>query len=505
MIAQHASSTSPWEAHASFFEPTLALGATFGVWLASNAAPDELRRLAQRRLDRLVEIARQGAPFYRRLYAGLSSGPVRLGELPVVSKRDLMDDFDATLTDPEINGERVGRFLSDPERVGQPLAGRYAVWTSSGSTGEPGIFVHDSHALAVYEALQVIRFRRLDTPALLAAAAMARERYAFVGATGGHFAGHAAVLRLRRLYPWLTDCLQVFSILEPRSALIARLNEYQPALLATYPTAAVLLAEAQRTGHLAIRPREIWTGGEGLTGAQKRSIAEAFGCVVRDDYGASEFLSIAGGCDHGALHVNADWVMLEPVDARYRPVPPGQASHTVLLTNLANHVQPLIRYDLGDRVTLLEQPCPCGSQLPAIRVDGRSDDVLTLRNGAGNAVTLLPLALSTILEDDADVFRFQLIQSGPAALRLRLDPHLPLAVEGRCRKALGGYLGTQGLGNVAIEIERATPEAHPVSGKLRRIVAAPASQGRAAHLDGPRGSRGNLGKERQSVDRGYAT
>lgn len=57
--------------------------------------------------------------------------------------------------------------------------------------------------------------------------------------------------------------------------------------------------------------------------------------------------------------MNADWVLLEPVDERHRPTPPGVPSHTVLLTNLANRVQPLIRYDLGDSVTLLDRPCQC--------------------------------------------------------------------------------------------------------------------------------------------------
>ncbi len=55
-------------------------------------------------------------------------------------------------------------------------------------------------------------------------------------------------------------------------------------------------------------------------------------------------------CAHGLFHVNSDWYILEPVDEDYRPVAPDVGSHTVLITNLANRVQPLIRYDLGDRV-----------------------------------------------------------------------------------------------------------------------------------------------------------
>jgi len=42
----------------------------------------------------------------------------------------------------------------------------------------------------------------------------------------------------------------------------------------------------------------------------------------------------------------------------------------VLLTNLANLVQPLVRYEIGDIVTMATEPCDCGNHLPLIaRVD----------------------------------------------------------------------------------------------------------------------------------------
>lgn len=48
-------------------------------------------------------------------------------------------------------------------------------------------------------------------------------------------------------------------------------------------------------------------------------IEQGLGCAVRNSYGASEFLPIAWECDQGQLHVNADWVVLEPADAAWRP------------------------------------------------------------------------------------------------------------------------------------------------------------------------------------------
>ena len=60
------------------------------------------------------------------------------------------------------------------------------------------------------------------------------------------------------------------------------------------------------------------------------------------------------------------------------PCPLTELSHSTLLTNLANHVQPLIRYDLGDQILLRRDPCACGSTLPVIEVQGRQDDALVM-------------------------------------------------------------------------------------------------------------------------------
>jgi len=456
----------------AFFDVAQSLEAAWDVWSSTHWGADHLQQAAQRRLRQLVAAAREGSPYYRSLYRGIPKDAFDLAQLPIVTKSELMAHFDAAVTDRDVTRRLIHRFLADHNRVGHPLDDRYAVWTSSGTTGEPGIFVHDGRALAVYEALEVIRFRRLLSPAMLAATFLASDRYALVGATGGHFAGNASVERLRLLYPWLAQRMRVFSILQPTSALVDQLNEYRPSLLATYPTAGDLLAEEQQGGRLAIKLREIWTGGERLSSAQRSHIGAVFGCEVRDGYGASEFLAMAWDCGRGALHVNADWIFLEPVDEHYRPVPPGVASHTVLLTNLANRVQPLIRYDLGDSVTLLPAPCECGSAFPAIRVEGRCDDVVGVSDAAGRTVKLLPLALTTVLEDEASVHRYQLVQAGPTALVLRLDPKAAdEQAARRCRESLGRFLQAQGAANVTLDIEHCSLQRHPVSGKLRHVVA----------------------------------
>jgi phenylacetate-CoA ligase len=241
-----------------------------------------------------------------------------------------------------------------------------------------------------------------------------------------------------------------------------------------YPTAISLLAQEQKAGRLKINPLLVSTAGERLAPAARTQIKAAFNCLVRESYGASEFPCIAFECSHGWLHVNTDWVILEPVDEAYQPVPAGQLSHTVLVTNLANRVQPLIRYDLGDRVTIRPDPCRCGSPLLAIQVEGRQDDILFLQTPGGETVPLLPLALATVVEETPGVQRFQVIQIAPTVLRVRLEAvpvvdrmHVWEDVVGRLRE----YLVSHGLSSVSLEYASELPSCDPISGKFRQVWA----------------------------------
>lgn len=302
---------------------------------------------------------------------------------------------------------------------------------------------------------------------------MLGERMAFVGATSGHFASHVSVQRLRRMNPWLQHTLRSFSILQPAADLVAQLNDFAPTIVATYPTAAAMLADEARRGTLRVRPAEVWTGGETLSPAERTWVTASLGCALRNSYGASEFLSIAWECAQGRMHVNSDWVILEAVDAKHRPVPAGGFSHTTLVTNLANHVQPLIRCDIGDRIRWDPNPCACGCALPVIEVHGRADAPLRMAGLGGHPVTLLPLALTTVLEDDAGVFDFQLGRRDAHTLVLQLGASAAAAgdVAGRCKAALLAFGARQGVDGLKVVVQTGRPLAHGRSGKLQRVLA----------------------------------
>lgn len=447
--------------------------AALEVMAAARADAPALAALQAQRLGRLLAAARR-TPHYARVLRGIDTDRVALAALPVTGKPQLMQHFAERVGDPRLKLDELRAFCADPRQIGQPFQGEFTVWESSGSTGQPGLFVQDAQAMAVYDALEAMRRVSPRPLARLLDPFYVGERFAFVGATGGHFASHVSVRRLQAANPWMGQHSQSFSILQPTAALVDELNAFAPSIVATYPTAAVLLADEAAAGRLRIRAQEVWTGGETLSPAMRAHVEHGLGCPLRNSYGASEFLPIAWECAQQRLHVNADWVILEAVDAHHRPVAAGCASHTTLLTNLANHVQPLIRFDIGDRIAFDADACPCGSAMPSLQVQGRRDDALVERDARGGRVTLLPLALTTLLEDQAGVFDFQLQQHAAGSWTLTLGPRAPhtRAVCERCSRLLADFAQSQGVARLHIGTRVAAALPRGRSGKFKRVVAA---------------------------------
>jgi phenylacetate-coenzyme A ligase PaaK-like adenylate-forming protein len=173
------------------------------------------------------------------------------------------------------------------------------------------------------------------------------------------------------------------------------------------------------------------------------------------------------------MHVNSEWVIVEAADREGRPTPPGELSHTMLVTNLANWVQPIIRYDLGDRIQMLTSPCACGNPRPAMRIEGRTDAVVVLETRAGQAVRLAPLALATVVEEAAGEHRFQIARDAPDHLLVRFDARGGPARARTwrlAREALRRYLASQSLAHVRVSLDRAPPRLDPRSGKLHAVI-----------------------------------
>lgn len=424
------------------------------------------------RLARLLAFARARSPFYRARYRGLPPA-APFEALPPVTKPELMAAFDGWVIDPTVRRELVEAHVADPSQIGQRLLGRYYVWSSSGSTGVPARLVHDSQAVAVYRALTLARgWLPWLSPGRAAARLRRRDRTAVVVPTGAHLVSAGLATVGRRQRPWPFNQIQVLPLGAPLPELVRRLNEFDPAELVSYPTGLDLLADEQVAGRLTIRPTLVACGAEHLTPVVRQKVEAAFGCPLRENYGASEFPRFAWSCQLGRLHISADWLVLEAVDEQYRPVQPGERSFTTLLTNLANRAQPIVRYDLGDRIVLPPERCRCGNPLPVVEVEGRQDETLWLAVATGDLVPVLPHPLIRLVEATPGLRRFQAIQHGSRRLAIRLEPWREAereAVWTAVQTRLRDYLAGHGVAEVELELSEQAPGRDPVSGKYRQV------------------------------------
>ncbi len=448
-----------------------------GLWSAYRTGHEGQPYVAQRQQQRLQDIvayARARSPHYRRLYTDVPEQPCDIGRLPVVTKAELMAHFDDWVTDPSVTRAQIEVFLANPDNIGRDFLGRYVVCTTSGATGTPAILLHDHTALVVYNVLGYARSlpALLLSPRLLWALLRGRGRMAAVFVTGGHFLGNTMMARRIRNIPWRGRSQRIFSALAPVAELVSDLNAFQPVIVGGYPSALETLAHEQRAGRLYIHPVLINAAGETLPTAKRELIGTAFGCRVGNYYGSSEAVGLTYECAAQRLHVNSDWYILEPVDACHRPVAAGQLSDGVLVTNLANRIQPIIRYHMEDRISMEADPCTCGSPFPTIHVVGRTDDILTFPTPRGEQVQILPLAIATVAEGTPGVASCQLIQRTASSLTVRLrvaNPADEQAVWAALRDRLAAFLSAHGASTVTIEKADEAPALHPRSGKFRQV------------------------------------
>ena len=364
--------------------------------------------------------------------------------------------------------------MADPDNVGTDFLDRYVIFTTSGSTAEPALLVQDRRAVAVMMGLAYARSAGVLPPRLLLRILARGARQAAIFAGGGHFLTATMFARQLRKQPYRRRHAKYFSVLDPLPELVAQLNDFQPVLISTYASALGVLADEQEAGRLNIAPLVISSGGELLLPSVRAQAERVFKAVVVETYNASEATPLSLPCRLGKMHVNTDWFILEPIDDAGNPVPPGQRSDTVLVTNLANHVQPVIRYELGDSVVVGPDPCRCGSPLPTIAAEGRTDEILRITGSDGTIVVVLPLAIATVVEETPGVLRYQILQTGPAALTIRLTVapgHSRSDVWALAYRRLIDFLRTQGAApEVTVGLSEEPPMTNPRSGKMRHVL-----------------------------------
>ncbi len=435
---------------------------------------DQLAEYQSAALRDLLGRAREDSPFYARRLSGIDLSAVTpddLSALPVMTKWEMMDELDDVYTDRRLNTALVEDALArtGPEPI--PILDEYVAFTSGGSSGVRGTFVYDTPAMCqlvgAFSRNLVARLQAMGGPppgGLAVGYIAAGSAVHQTGAAPALSAGGKLGFRYVGL-----------PATQPLPDLVAQLNDLQLPALAGFPSMLARLAQEQQAGRLQISPMFLSATSEPVTSEIRDAIRRAFGVPLINSYASTEGLVGTSTPDDEAIVLACDGSIVELVDAGNQPVAAGTPSAKVLVTNLSNRVQPLIRYELTDRFVRLPDS-PHHGHL-RVTVDGRSDEILHFGD-----VSVHPLSVRSVLVKTPGVTEYQVRQTS-RGIDVDLVSHAPIDL-GDVHERLVRALEEAGLRAPQVSA-RPVPALHrsPTTGKLARFV--PLSSLASAETDSP--------------------
>lgn len=420
---------------------------------ATEKLPRPKLHLYQRQLiEQLVRHARDETEYYAGRLSPLfrrddSIDWSRWAELPIVTRADAQDHFDALCA------------KSTPLNAGPAQED-----TSSGSTGRPLRFL-TSQIQDVASACASERFFRwhgIDPAKLMVrirAVKNPKARYPHGSRRSAWRAGD------------VNSEVYDLSIATSTEDQIEWLQRVRPDYIASYPSNLREIVRKATAAGIELRFDAVLSFGEMVSLDMRETIERYFGRPVLDRYGASEIGQIAAMCPQaGRYHVTSELTLLEVVDEDGSLVPAGTPGR-IVVTPLYNYAMPLIRYHVGDYGVLSPDPCECGRTLPVLeRICGRSRNIFRFVDGS----TIWPVLMSRDIHSFVPIKQFQVVQITHTDIELRYVPSL----EERAPDldGLTNYIRTRLHPSVNVQIKETTDIPRSAGGKFEdcmSLVAGP--------------------------------
>lgn len=264
-------------------------------------------------------------------------------------------------------------------------------------------------------------------------------------------------------------------------------RKYQPTVMVSLPTMFVLMADmAKRDGMVFDRLRLIAYAGEQLSREAEAHVRKYLGVQeIKALAYSSADCGIMGyqcaDCGFATYHAPSALHMMEIVNPdTLQPVAVGETGE-VVITSLLRHMQPIIRYRIGDMATLLGHSCACGDPNPLFMLAGRTGADFKL-GGAYISVDVFEKAVSEYadalslnfmitLEDIANQMDIVVdvesndpehVAEATAALKQRLMTLVPEIKVGLEMNFIRRYeVNAVGLG---------TLPRNPITGKIKKVL-----------------------------------
>lgn len=323
-----------------------------------------IEELQATKLNELISHAYQKVPYYRRLMDRADLRPCAIRSATDLSRL------------PVLTRDMVRTSMTEMRATDYP-ARKLRRGTTGGSTGQPLVFystLDDQRTHGFARGIRAMQYAGVDLG----------ERRMLIRIQRHHSSSSEQMLhRLSRILENVHE-LDSRDITESTlTDIVSYLDRDDVRCLTGYPSAVSFIASwIEEKGTTVPALDAIVTGGEQLFTHQRQRIRTVFGLEPFSKYSTNEAFEIAMECEaHSGMHIAAEDLVVEIVDADGIPVPPGTEGR-ILVTNLHNYGMPLIRYDLEDTGAFLPGSCPCGRGLPRLsHVLGRRFDIIHTPSG----------------------------------------------------------------------------------------------------------------------------
>lgn len=348
-----------------------------------NLTREELVTINEKRYREFILKAFDKSAYYKELYKGIENPEdiKNISKLPIVSKEDLRSNIDKVV-------------IRTIEKLGSSKTG--------GTTGK---------SLQVYtrRVNQQERFAMLDD---------FRGRFGYeLGKKTAWFSGKTLLTNrdIKKNRFWKTDVfnkVRYYSTFHIKDEYlkyyVEDLIKFQPEYLSGFPSTMYDIAKyglKHNYDFPSNSVKAIFPTAESVTPDMRQTIETFFKTKMYNQYASSEGAPFIFECKEGNLHLELQSGVFEVLDENDKPTQSGR----LVVTSFTTEATPLIRYDIGDSITLEDESkvCTCGNNNPMVKeILGRIDDyVYSPENGKINLGNV-----SNTLKDTKGILKFQAIQ-----------------------------------------------------------------------------------------------
>lgn len=418
-------------------------------------------------LKKLLNFTINNSPFYQKFYESIDINcpTFQLNSLPVLTKTKMMDHLDDVFTDRNLKRSDLFEHI---KKISQQTyyKNKYRVVSSTGSSGKKGIGVFDrkewSHALAL-----TIRWMNA-----LGVSFKFPPKSIKVASIGASDPIHLSYALVQSLDFGLHNVLRLEAN-DPVEKIIDDLNKFKPEVIHAYPSILALIATDSR---LKINPKVICTSSELRTDLMEEAIrkkwpkSKLFNC-----YGMLETTVSGLNCHlEQGIHLLDDYYILENVDSQNKPVLPGKMGDKILITNLYNFTQPLIRYEISDKLMFSTEKCSCGSSYPLVKdMGGKSEDILYFKDQNSKWIKVHWSLFKNAMLKLPFIIEYQFIQHEKEIdIRIVAQDIERNKIESEVQKAIKGTLNQRNLRipKINIKIVSQIKRSQEKMGKLKVII-----------------------------------